>query len=86
MGYHVRRDAQGRGYATEAAQACLAEARRRGVSDPFSGHHPPRKQRHRVLRERLELRYSRSPRCADRCSGGRRASRRIARGGHRTRG
>ncbi|WP_110588226.1 GNAT family N-acetyltransferase [Microbacterium suaedae] len=29
VGYHVRADLQGRGYATEAARACVEEARRR---------------------------------------------------------
>ena len=43
VGYHVRTDRQGAGYATEAAAACRDFARDTLKSAPSGSHHPPGK-------------------------------------------
>lgn len=58
VGYHVRRDAQGRGYATEAAQACLAEARHRGVSDRLTAIIHPENTASRRVAEKLGMEHT----------------------------
>ncbi|QWT25250.1 GNAT family N-acetyltransferase [Subtercola sp. PAMC28395] len=48
VGYHVRRDAQGVGYATEAALACLEFARARGISRVIAIINPANMESQRV--------------------------------------
>jgi ribosomal-protein-alanine N-acetyltransferase len=49
LGFQLRRDAWGQGYATEAAQAAIAWAAAKGVSALMAGHHPQNRASRQVL-------------------------------------
>ncbi|WP_293905237.1 GNAT family N-acetyltransferase [Phenylobacterium sp.] len=51
LGYHLRREAWGQGYATEAGRAVIAWAAARGVPALFAGHHPQNHASGRTLRK-----------------------------------
>lgn len=49
LGFQLRRDAWGHGYASELARAAIAWAVARGVSALMAGHHPQNRASQRVL-------------------------------------
>lgn len=57
LGFQLRRDAWGQGYAVEAARAVIAWAATKGVSALIAGHHPENEASARVLR-RLGFTYT----------------------------
>ncbi|MCJ1672330.1 MULTISPECIES: GNAT family N-acetyltransferase [unclassified Rathayibacter] len=58
VGYHVRSSLQGRGYATEAATACLESARRRGLADRLVAIVHPENSASQRVAEKIGLRVA----------------------------
>ncbi|WP_156760042.1 GNAT family N-acetyltransferase [Microbacterium karelineae] len=58
VGYHVRADLQGRGYATEAAQACVEEARRRLAPTELTAIIHPENTASRRVAEKLGMTHT----------------------------
>lgn len=65
VGYHVRSSLQGRGYATEAAAACLELARRCGLAERLVAIIHPENSASQRVAEKIGLRIAGEDRCHD---------------------